>query len=97
MLQDGYTPQAVAAKRNYSQVVTLLAENEKKSRNQLQALHAAAKKDDVHAALALLRGDGRSKKVKAIFELFVLLMHHLCSWLVCTISSHTFCILNKAQ
>lgn len=67
MLQDGHTPQAVAAKRNYSQVVNLLAENEKKGKTQLPPLHAAAKRDDVNAAWALLRGDGRSNKVRAIF------------------------------
>lgn len=65
-LQDGFTPQAVAAKRNHSQVVTLLTENDTKNKNRLQALHAAAKKDDVNAAWSLLRGDGRSNKVRVI-------------------------------
>lgn len=72
MLQDGYTPQAVAARRNNSQVVALLAENEKKSKTQLPALHAAAKKDDVNAAWALLRREGRSNKVRAICNSFIL-------------------------
>jgi len=69
-LQDGYTPQAVAAKQNHSQIVALLAENESKSKVRLQALHAAAKKDDVNAAVALLRGDGRSNKVRGYLQCF---------------------------
>lgn len=66
--EDGYTPQAVAAKQNHSQIVALLAENESKSKVRLQALHAAAKKDDVNAAVALLRGDGRSNKAHSVNE-----------------------------
>ena len=57
MLQDGFTPLAVALQQGHDKVVTVLLENDTRGRVKLPALHIAAKKDDVKAATLLLQNE----------------------------------------
>ena len=59
-VQDGFTPLAVALQQGHDRVVTVLLENDSRSRVRLPALHIAAKKDDVKAATLLLHGDSNA-------------------------------------
>lgn len=65
MLQDGFTPLAVALQQGHDKVVAVLLENDSRGKVKLPALHIAAKKDDVKAATLLLQNehnaDGTSK------------------------------------
>ena len=65
LLQDGFTPLAVALQQGHDKVVTVLLENDTRGRVRLPALHIAAKKDDVKSASLLLQSDhnvdGQSK------------------------------------
>lgn len=55
--QEGFTPLAVALQQDHGQVVKILTEASQKGRVKLSALHVAAKKDDVRAALMLLENE----------------------------------------
>ena len=57
LLQDGFTPLAVALQQGHDKVVTVLLENDTRGRVKLPALHIAAKKDDVKAATLLLQNE----------------------------------------
>lgn len=57
ILQDGFTPLAVALQQGHDKVVAVLLENDAKGRVRLPALHIAAKKDDCKAAALLLQND----------------------------------------
>ena len=57
VVQDGFTPLAVALQQGHERVVAVLLENDSRSRVRLPALHIAAKKDDVKAATLLLQAD----------------------------------------
>lgn len=52
--QDGFTPLAVALQQGHDRIVTQLLERD--SRGKMPALHIAAKKNDVHSATLLLKG-----------------------------------------
>lgn len=54
ILQDGFTPLAVALQLCHDGVVSLLLERDSGGKGRLPALHVAAKKDDVHAVSLLL-------------------------------------------
>lgn len=54
LLQDGFTPLAVAMQQGHEKVVAVLLEADTRGRVRLPALHIAAKKDDVKAANLLL-------------------------------------------
>lgn len=53
-MQDGFTPLAVAMQQGHDRVVAVLLENDSRGKVRLPALHIAAKKDDVKAAVLLL-------------------------------------------
>lgn len=55
LLQDGFTPLAVALQQGHDRVVALLLENDTRGKVRLPALHIAAKKDDTKAATLLLQ------------------------------------------
>jgi len=57
LVQDGFTPLAVALQQGHDKVVAVLLENDLRSKVRLPALHIAAKKDDVKAATLLLQND----------------------------------------
>lgn len=55
IVQDGFTPLAVAMQQGHDKVVSVLLENDSKGKVRLPALHIAAKKDDCKAADLLLQ------------------------------------------
>lgn len=55
LLQDGFTPLAVAMQQGHDKVVAVLLENDTRGKVRLPALHIAAKKDDCKAATLLLQ------------------------------------------
>jgi ankyrin len=57
--QEGFTPMAVAVQQGHDKVIAALADYDSLRRRsqQLPALHAAAKRNDVAAASMLLQGD----------------------------------------
>jgi len=57
ILQDGFTPLAIALQQGHTEVVNLLMEHSQKGRVRLSALHVAAKKDDVRSAMLLLQNN----------------------------------------
>jgi ankyrin len=57
LLQDGFTPLAVAMQQGHDKVVAVLLENDTRGKVRLPALHIAAKKDDCKAAALLLQVD----------------------------------------
>lgn len=57
LLQDGFTPLAIALQQGHNQVVSVLLENDTKGKVRLPALHIAARKDDTKAAALLLQND----------------------------------------
>ena len=70
-VQDGFTPLAVALQQGHDRVVTVLLENDSRSKVRLPALHIAAKKDDVKAARLLLENEHNSdttSKVRRYWE-----------------------------
>lgn len=66
MLQDGFTPLAVAMQQGHDKVVTVLLENDTRGKVRLPALHIAAKKDDCKAAALLLQVGGCFVYVKIL-------------------------------
>lgn len=57
LLQDGFTPLAVALQQGHNQAVAILLENDTKGKVRLPALHIAARKDDTKSAALLLQND----------------------------------------
>uniref|UniRef100_A0A8C2EHT3 Ankyrin 3a n=1 Tax=Cyprinus carpio TaxID=7962 RepID=A0A8C2EHT3_CYPCA len=57
VINDGFTPLAVALQQGHDQVVSLLLENDTKGKVRLPALHIAARKDDTKSAALLLQND----------------------------------------
>lgn len=57
LLQDGFTPLAVALQQGHNQAVAILLENDTKGKVRLPALHIAARKDDTKSAALLLQSD----------------------------------------
>jgi ankyrin len=57
LLQDGFTPLAIALQQGHNQVVSVLLENDTKGKVRLPALHIAARKDDTKSAALLLQND----------------------------------------
>ncbi|XP_026475160.1 ankyrin-3-like [Ctenocephalides felis] len=55
--EDGFTPLAVAMQQGHDRVVAVLLENDSRGKVRLPALHIAAKKDDVKAAVLLLENE----------------------------------------
>lgn len=78
LLQDGFTPLAVALQQGHDKVVAVLLENDTRGKVRLPALHIAAKKDDVKAATLLLQNehniDGTSK-VPILLKYFIVTNH----------------------
>lgn len=69
VLQDGFTPLAVALQQGHERVVSVLLENDTKGKVKLPALHVTARKDDVKSAALLLQNeqnnvDGQTKVLK---------------------------------
>ena len=54
----------MAVQQGHNQVVAVLMENDSRNKVRLPAIHVAAKKDDVQAALVLLQKD--SAKVNVV-------------------------------
>ncbi|KPJ20961.1 Ankyrin-3 [Papilio machaon] len=52
--EDGFTPLAVAMQQGHDRVVAELLESDTRGKVRLPALHIAAKKNDVKAAMLLL-------------------------------------------
>ena len=68
LLQEGFTPLAVALQQGHDKVVCSLLENDSRERVRLPALHIAAKKNDLQAANLLLeheRSANSTSKVRA--------------------------------
>lgn len=57
IIQDGFTPLAIALQQGHNQVVSILLENDTKGKVRLPALHIAARKDDTKSAALLLQND----------------------------------------
>lgn len=57
LIQDGFTPLAIALQQGHNQVVSILLENDTKGKVRLPALHIAARKDDTKSAALLLQND----------------------------------------
>ncbi|KAH8272484.1 hypothetical protein KR044_009475, partial [Drosophila immigrans] len=55
--EDGFTPLAVAMQQGHDKVVAVLLESDVRGKVRLPALHIAAKKNDINAAVMLLRQD----------------------------------------
>lgn len=85
VLQDGFTPLAVALQQGHQEVVTLLLENDTKGKVRLPALHIAARKDDTKSA-ALLLQSGNDADVESKVAL-------LCC--CCVASSFSFVTFNE--
>lgn len=71
ILQDGFTPLAVALQQGHDKVVAVLLENDAKGRVRLPALHIAAKKDDCKAAALLLQNDHDPDVTSKVCYLFL--------------------------
>ena len=57
LIQDGFTPLAIALQQGHNQVVSILLEHDTKGKVRLPALHIAARKDDTKSAALLLQND----------------------------------------
>lgn len=57
LIQDGFTPLAIALQQGHNAVVSLLLEHDTKGKVRLPALHIAARKDDTKSAALLLQND----------------------------------------
>lgn len=57
VVQDGFTPLAVALQQGHDKVVAVLLENDARGKVRLPALHIASKKDDCKAAALLLHSE----------------------------------------
>lgn len=57
LLQDGFTPLAVALQQGHENVVALLINYGTKGKVRLPALHIAARNDDTRTAAVLLQND----------------------------------------
>ncbi|KAH8376057.1 hypothetical protein KR093_011337, partial [Drosophila rubida] len=58
--EDGFTPLAVAMQQGHDKVVAVLLESDVRGKVRLPALHIAAKKNDINAAVILLRQDSNA-------------------------------------
>lgn len=67
LIQDGFTPLAIALQQGHNQVVSILLENDTKGKVRLPALHIAARKDDTKSAALLLQNDHNADVQSKVF------------------------------
>ena len=79
MLQDGFTPLAVALQQGHERVVAVLLEHDTKGKVRLPALHIAAKKDDTKSAALLLQNEQNNVNLqtKVLFRTCVIDFYRL--------------------
>ena len=75
MLQDGFTPLAVALQQGHERVVAVLLEHDTKGKVRLPALHIAAKKDDTKSAALLLQNEQNNVNLQT-----KVIIPNMCNW-----------------
>ncbi|XP_020810007.1 ankyrin-3 [Drosophila serrata] len=74
--EDGFTPLAVAMQQGHDKIVAVLLENDIRGKVRLPALHIAAKKNDVKAAILLLQNDNADIVSKSGFTPLHIAAHY---------------------
>lgn len=71
LLQDGFTPLAVALQQGHENVVALLINYGTKGKVRLPALHIAARNDDTRTAAVLLQNDPNPDVLSKVLDLII--------------------------
>ena len=76
LLQDGFTPLAVALQEGRNGVVDLLIDKDNNGKVKLPGLHITAKKDDAQAASLMLRDHNKAEHANKVIYNFMILVKY---------------------